>query len=72
MLEVIEKLLVLQDCDRNLGRVQSELVRIEPDRQGFCTRTKGAEVGLEAAKNKVRQLETSRKSLELEVEGKSS
>jgi len=33
MLDVIEKLLVLQDRDRKLRRVQMELSHIEPERQ---------------------------------------
>ena len=33
MLDVIEKLLILQDCDRKILRVKDELSRIEPDRR---------------------------------------
>ena len=32
MLDVIEKLLILQDRDRNLRRVEGELARIGPER----------------------------------------
>jgi predicted nucleic acid-binding Zn-ribbon protein len=70
MLEVIEKLLILQDRDRQLRRVQSELSRIEPERQMFKARAAEAQTALESAKNRLKQLESDRKGLELEVEGK--
>src|SRR5262249_2526294 len=64
------KLLVLQDRDRKIRRVKGELSRIEPERQMF--RVKGAEAlkALETAKGKLKQLESDRKNLELEVEAK--
>jgi predicted nucleic acid-binding Zn-ribbon protein len=70
MLETIEKLLILQDRDRRVRRVKGELGHIEPERQMFQTRAAGAQSGLETAKNRVKQLESDRKNLELEVEGK--
>jgi len=70
MLETIEKLLILQDRDRRIRRVKGELTHIEPERQMFKTRASGAQTALEAAKNKVKQIESERKNLELEVEGK--
>jgi uncharacterized protein len=70
MLEAIEKLLVLQDRDRRIRRVNSELVRIEPERQMFQARATEAQTALDAAKARVRQLESDRKALELEVESK--
>jgi predicted nucleic acid-binding Zn-ribbon protein len=70
MLETIEKLLVLQDRDRRIRRVKGELAHIEPERQMFQTRATGAQTGLDAAKNRVKQIESDRKSLELEVETK--
>ena len=33
MLEAIEKLLILQDRDRKIRRLQAELANIEPERQ---------------------------------------
>lgn len=33
MLETIEKLLILQDRDRKIRRIQGELAHIEPERQ---------------------------------------
>src|SRR5260370_41530577 len=70
MFETIEKLLILQDRDRRIRRVKGELAHIEPERQMFQTRAVGAQTGLEAAKNRVRQIESDRKNLELEVETK--
>jgi hypothetical protein len=70
MLEPIEKLLILQDRDRKIRRVQGELAHIEPERQMFQNRASGAQTGLEAAKTRVKQLESERKNLELEVEAK--
>jgi uncharacterized protein len=70
MLDVIEKLLVLQDRDRNLRRVQAELSHIEPERQTLKAKLNGAQVSLEAAKLRVKQIETERKRLELDVEAK--
>jgi len=70
MLEVIEKLLVLQDRDRNLRRVQAELVHIEPERQTFKTKHAAAQTALDAGKQRVKQIESDRKRLELDVEAK--
>jgi uncharacterized protein len=70
MLDAIEKLLILQDRDRNIRRVEGELAHIEPQRQSFTAKAAAAQAALEAAKAKVKQLEADRKSLELEVEGK--
>jgi predicted nucleic acid-binding Zn-ribbon protein len=70
MQETIEKLLVLQDRDRNILQLRGELVRIEPQRQTFISRTAGAQASLDAAKNRAKQLESDRKKLELEVESK--
>ncbi|HLH53165.1 MAG TPA: C4-type zinc ribbon domain-containing protein [Verrucomicrobiae bacterium] len=70
MLETIEKLLILQDRDRRIRRVNGELAHIEPERQMFKTRAAGAQSQLESAKNRVKQIESDRKNLELEVEGK--
>ena len=70
MLEVIEKLLILQDRDRKIRRVKGELAHIEPQRQTMKTRAAAASASLEAAKTKVKELESQRKDLELEVEAK--
>jgi len=70
MLEVIEKLLVLQDRDRKIRRVEAELAHIEPERQALKGKANSANANLEAAKQRVRQIESDRKRLELEVEAK--
>ncbi len=70
MLEVIEKLLVLQDRDRRIKETQAELANIEPQRQAARQRDAGAQAALEAAKTKCNSIESERKRLEIEVEGK--
>lgn len=70
MLQVIEKLLILQDRDRQLIKVQDELARIGPERLELQSRLSGSQSALEAAKHKVKQLESDRKKLELDVEAK--
>jgi len=70
MLPVIENLLVLQDRDRKVMRVEAELANIGPERTSFENRAKQAQARLDLAKNKVKQIESDRKKLELDVEGK--
>lgn len=70
MFEPIEKLLILQDRDQHIQRVNNELGRVGPERQMFTVRAAGAQAGLEAAKLRVKQIESDRKKLELDVEAK--
>lgn len=70
MLEVIEKLLILQDRDRKIRRVETELAHIEPERQALKGKTSHAQTQLDAAKLRVKQAESDRKRLELDVEAK--
>src|SRR6266852_1629253 len=70
MLETIEKLLILQDRDRKIGRVRGQLTHIEPERQSLRSKTSEAQKALDADKERVKQLESHRKNLELEVEAK--
>jgi uncharacterized protein len=70
MLEAIEKLLILQDRDRNIQRVKTELAHIEPERQALKAKATGTQASLEVAKNKGKQIESDRKRLELDVEAK--
>jgi predicted nucleic acid-binding Zn-ribbon protein len=70
MRETIEKLLILQDRDRQILRVKNELSRIDPERQMLLTRASEATASLEAAKLRVKHIESDRKKLELEVESK--
>jgi predicted nucleic acid-binding Zn-ribbon protein len=70
MMEAIEKLLILQDCDRKLLRAREEVSRIEPEREGLRARAETAQAGVDAAKLKLHSLESARKDLELQVETK--
>ena len=70
MLETIEKLLILQDRDRKIRRIKGELAEIEPERQTFKAKAAPAQTALENAKTRVKQIESNRKDLELEVEAK--
>jgi uncharacterized protein len=70
MLEMIEKLLVLQDRDRQIHRVQQELAQIAPEREALRARADAAQTQLDAAKHHVKHIESERKRLELDVEAK--
>lgn len=70
MHDTIEKLLILQDRDRKIRRVQGELAHIEPERQALKSKAASAQAALDAAKNRVKELESHRKDLELEIEAK--
>jgi predicted nucleic acid-binding Zn-ribbon protein len=70
MLPVIEKLLVLQDRDRNLIRVREELERIGPERAELQSKLSSSQTQMDAARQKVKQLESDRKKLELDVDAK--
>ena len=70
MLEAIEKLLILQDRDRKIRRLQAELANIEPERNTLKINSVTAQAQLDQGKLRVKQTESDRKQLELEVEGK--
>jgi predicted nucleic acid-binding Zn-ribbon protein len=70
MLEVLEKLLILQDRDRKLIKVKDELAHIPHERNDLNQKGAATQSGLEAAKTRQKQIESERKRLELEVEGK--
>jgi uncharacterized protein len=72
MLDTIEKLLVLQDRDRKIHRVQQELAQIAPERENLRSRASTTQTQLDAAKNRVKQIESERKQRDLEVEAKKS
>ncbi|HEY1490140.1 MAG TPA: hypothetical protein VGF90_03790, partial [Verrucomicrobiae bacterium] len=72
MLETIEKLLILQDRDRRIHRVQQELAQIAPERESLRANAGSTQAQLEAAKNRVKQIESERKQRNLEVEAKKS
>lgn len=71
MLEVIEKLLVLQDRDRNLIRTEAELDTIDPEKQMALRKCDATVKALEEAKQKAKEIESKRKDLELEVQSNS-
>src|SRR5438132_11747162 len=70
MLEAIEKLLILQDRDRKISRLRSELANIGPERQALAAKTPSSQAALEAAKQRIKQIESDRKKLELDAEAK--
>ena len=70
MLEVIEKLIILQDRDRKILTMQNELAHIGPDRQALLDKLAAANSGLDSVKHRVKQHESDRKKLELEVESR--
>ena len=70
MLETIERLLILQDCERKIRREQGELARIEPERQTFNAKAAAAQSALENARQRLKQIESARKDLELEAQVK--
>ena len=70
MLDVIEKLLVLQSHDQKILKTQEELSGIGPQRQASAAKANASTQALDQAKNHQKQLESERKRLELEVEAK--
>src|SRR5947208_16789809 len=70
MLEAIEKLLILQDRDRKISRLRTELANIGPERQALASKTAASQAALDAAKQRIKQIESDRKKLELDAESK--
>jgi uncharacterized protein len=70
MLDVIEKLLILQDRDRAMIRLRHELAHIGPERLALQSKSATTTAALEAAKHQLKQNESDRKKLELEIEAK--
>lgn len=70
MLTVIEKLLVLQDRDRQIAQVRAELEMIRPQRDTLQHRARASRSSLDAAHQRSLHLEADRKRLELEVESR--
>jgi predicted nucleic acid-binding Zn-ribbon protein len=70
MQQIIEKLLILQDRDRKLLRVTQELAHINPERESLRSKAATTQGSLDAAKTRVKQIESERKRLELDVESK--
>jgi predicted nucleic acid-binding Zn-ribbon protein len=72
MQEIIEKLLILQDRNRKILRVSEELAHINPERESLRAKAVGTQSQLENAKLRVKQIESERKRLDLEIEAKKS
>jgi uncharacterized protein len=70
MLEALERLLILQDRDRKISLLGSELAALGPQAARIRHNVSGLEHTLEAIRGKVRQIESDRKRLELEVDSK--
>jgi hypothetical protein len=70
MLDAIQKLLVLQDRDRKILQLREELTRIPPERNELQARVTNLQSQLEASRLRMKQLESERKRLELDVEAK--
>jgi predicted nucleic acid-binding Zn-ribbon protein len=70
MLEAIEKLIILQDRDRKLIRLREEVAHIPAERQQLQAKAASAQVSLDTAKQKGKQIESDRKKLELDVDAK--
>ncbi len=67
MLNVLTKLLVLQERDRQILQIQSELANLEPQRAMLNSMLSSAQSGLETAKTKLKHIEAERNKAELEV-----
>ena len=67
MLEAIEKLLILQDRDLRIERMEEELEQIPLKRSALQGKTSSSQAALEAARKRVMEIESRRKELELEV-----
>lgn len=70
MLTPLEKLLVLQDRDRQITRLGEELAALPPQRAAAQARLEAARQAVEAARQQNLHLEAERKKLELEVEAR--
>lgn len=70
MMDTIERLLILQERDRQIVRLREELAQVEPQRQDLTAKAAGAQSILEKARTRGMQIETERKGLDLEIEQK--
>ncbi len=70
MLPVIEKLLVVQDRDRKIRAIQSELKAAPSQRRMLEEKIKSAQAEFESVKLKGQQVEVERKKLELDADSK--
>jgi uncharacterized protein len=70
MQQDIEKLLILQERDRRILQIRDQLARVQPERDAFEGNAASTQASLDAVKTKVKQVESDRKKLELEVDSK--
>jgi len=70
MLEILEKLLVVQDRDRRIAQLKAESARIPAEIAAAEQRVKAEAARLETAKTELKHIESERKKLELDAEAK--
>jgi len=70
MLEAIEKLLILQERDRKISRLRTELANIGPEPHALQAKTAASQAALDVARQRIKRIESGRKKLELDVEEK--
>ncbi|MFZ4683170.1 MAG: zinc ribbon domain-containing protein [Terrimicrobiaceae bacterium] len=70
MLDVIEKLLALQDRDQRLRAFQSELAHLPDERKAREKQIADSAARLEQAKTRVKEIEVEKKTLELDAQSK--
>ncbi|MCX7871699.1 MAG: C4-type zinc ribbon domain-containing protein [Verrucomicrobiae bacterium] len=70
MLEVLKKLLELQECDQKILQTQDQLKRVPVERQVATERANAAHERTEATRKRIKELETQRRELELKVKEK--
>jgi hypothetical protein len=70
MVEVVERLLILQDRDRRIRQTRTELAGIEPQRKLLRAKLGQIQGRIEAAKLRLRKIESDRHDLEVEAAAK--
>lgn len=70
MLPELEQLLILQDRDRRILQLQQELSRIPIERRQVEEREQTETAKIESLQQQTKQIESDRKNIELEIEGK--
>jgi uncharacterized protein len=70
MLEILEKLLVVQDRDRRLSQLKAESARIPAQLEAVEQRVTAEAARLESAKTELKHIEAERKKLEIDAESK--
>ena len=70
MLEILEKLLVVQDRDRRIAQLKAEVARIPGEVAAVEKRVRDESARLDSAKQQLKQLESDRKKLEIDADSK--